>query len=180
MCGVVTWNDFFKWITLLKFHLVESDDLFQHTLTSLILCHKLDKLIYDSLEIRICFIPQFAIGIQVHEKFHTLSLRITCLTNESEEEESSGKDFQMSVMQVDVQCVLSGAVGERELVGQGFQDVTNVSYFGKKHIYVPIILVFKVNAWLLEEVDTRGETVEGDKAETGSHFCAFFSVWICI
>lgn len=63
MAGIVAADHFFEAIALLKFHVVEVHDRFQDTLTSFILCHKLDQLIYDSLEVGVSFITQFAVAV---------------------------------------------------------------------------------------------------------------------
>jgi len=110
MARVVAADHFFEGIALLKLQAFEADDRFQDTLASFILCHKLDQLIYDSLQVGVSFIAQFAVAVKVHKQLHPFSFGVTCLTKESEEKESSGKDFQLFVVDVDVESVLSGPV----------------------------------------------------------------------
>ena len=107
---VVAADDRLKRISLLEFHVIEVDDFLQDALAAVILSHKLDQLIDDPLEVRIGLITNLAVAIQVHEELHALTLRISCLTDEGEEEESTRQDLQLLVVQVNVECVLAGSI----------------------------------------------------------------------
>ena len=51
--------------------------------------------------------------------------------------------------------------------------MTDVADFREKNVQIFIVLVLDVNAWLLKEVDTWSQTIEGNEAKGGSHLAPF-------